>query len=221
MDPRVVTASARIALLVAMLAMLLLTALGAAVLLTTSSETIIAANFREQHGGALRGGRGPRARDGRVCRRRRTGTRCSTASTPSAFADGAPGGVRTLADGTTIDLGQVVNLANCQKVTPCSDADMDAVSADRPWGSLNPRWVLCGYGPLSGVLPAGGTVNSPPAMSSFWSDRPLDPASPADRRTRSAMRAEAFGPRGAHKVVEATVARTDAGVRMLAWRTVR
>ena len=44
-----------------------------------------------------------------------------------------------------------------------------------------------------------------------------------------AMRAEAFGPNGAHTVIEATVARPDesdsgiapAGVRVLSWREVR
>ena len=38
----------------------------------------------------------------------------------SAFIDGAPFGRRTLADGSTIDLGQILTMANCGKAAICS-----------------------------------------------------------------------------------------------------
>ena len=69
--------------------------------------------------------------------------------------------MRALADGSTIDLGEQVNLANCQKAAACSAAEMNAVTADRPWGANNPRWTLLAYAPLSALLP--DTSLGPPA----------------------------------------------------------
>jgi PilX N-terminal len=205
-----------IALLVAMLAMLLLSALGAGLLLTTSSETIIAANFRSSAEEFYAAEAGlERVLDS--LQAAPDWNAWTMGLDRSSFVDGPPSGVRTLGDGTTIDLAQVVNLANCQKITPCSDAEMDAVSGDRPWGSRNPRWVLCGYGPLSGVLPAGSVTSA--VYIAVLVAGGLGQGSPPANSL--ALRAEAFGVRGGLKVIEATVARADTGVRMLSWRTVR
>jgi hypothetical protein len=213
MDPR---REEGIALLVALMAMLLMMALGAAVLLTTASETMIAASFRGSTDALYAADAAlERVIDGLPAVP--DWSALIDGLTPSTFADGAPGGVRTLPDGSLLDLGQVVNLANCQKTAPCSTAEMDAVTADRPWGPRNPRWVLYGYGPLADVL-AGGTVNSA-CYAVVLVGRAVDPVSPASGTL--AMRAESFGPRGVHKVVESTVERADMGVRMLSWRTVR
>ena len=71
------------------------------------------------------------------------------------FVDGPPSGVRTLADGSLLDLGQLVNMTNCRKVTACSASDLTANTAQRPWGANNPVWRLYAYGPLSSLLAAG------------------------------------------------------------------
>ena len=130
-----------VAMLIAMMALLLMTALGIAVILTSSSETIIAAHFRNSLEARY-------AADAMI--ERAMDDVVSVAdwntlidgSTQSALVDGAPTGLRTLRDGSTIDLAQVVNLANCQKTTACSLADMNAITAERPWGANNPRWKL-------------------------------------------------------------------------------
>ena len=224
-----------IALVVAMMCVLLLMALGAALVLTTTSETAIAGNDRNSHetlyaadaavelamddlfavtdwntvlGGAVRSG----------------------------FVDGAPGGRRTLADGSTIDLTQATNMVNCQKITTCSSADMNAVTAERPWGSNNPQWQPYTYGRLTDLLPAGA-INSPAYVVVFVADDasetdgdPLHDGADAASNPGSgiiALRAEAFGLRGSHRVIELTVARTDragrgaANARVLSWRDVR
>jgi hypothetical protein len=204
-----------VALLVAMMAMLLLTALGAALLLTTSSETIIASRFRSSAEGLY-------AADAELER-----VIDGLAAVPdwsvlpsglawSTFVDGPPSGPRVLPDGSLVDLGQVVNLANCQKITGCSMAELETVTAERPWGTANPHWVLYGYGPLSSVLAAGG-VRSPCYLVVLLGQGPGQGSS----RDALALRAEAYGPGGAHAVVESTVAREDAGVRMLSWRTLK
>ena len=133
-------------------------------------------------------------------------------------------------------------MANCQKVTACSAADMDQVTAERPWGPNNPRWQLYGYGNLSDLMPTA-SVNSPYYVVVMVGDDPseLDDDATKDGITPCgnavpvkgpgnpptwscnpgtgviAVRAEAFGPRGAHKVIEMTVARSttdpEAGAR--------
>jgi hypothetical protein len=145
----------------------------------------------------------------------------------SSWVDGPSAGLRTLPDGSTLDLLQVVNLAGCQKIAACSQADLGAVTADRPWGANNPRWTLYAYGLLRNMLPPPSAIQSSWYVLLFVGHGPL----PA----LLAMRAEAFGPRGAHAVVEATVGRTsrfgdgrdyndDPGqgaVKILSWREVR
>jgi hypothetical protein len=114
---------------------------------------------------------------------------------------------------------------------------MDAVTIVRPWCANNPRWQLYAYVALRDMMPSGA-VNSPYYVVAMVGDdasendgNPLQDGSGEDNPGAGAlaMRAEAFGPSGAHTVIEATVARPDesaggvvpAGVRMLSWREVR
>lgn len=135
----------------------------------------------------------------------------------SAWIDGAPWGVRVLPDGSTIDLGHVINTANCQKTTVCSAADMSLVTPDRPWGANNPRWVLYAYGPVRALLPSH-SIDSPYYVVL------LAGAAVAPEGWRAiALRAEAFGPSGAHAVVGAAVGRAPGQIapKVLFWREVR
>jgi len=72
--------------------------------------------------------------------------------------DGPPSGTRTLPDGSTIDLTQALNVANCDHVAPCTAAEMDANTGMRPWASNNPRWQLYAYGKLTDMLPVSDTI---------------------------------------------------------------
>lgn len=206
-----------VAMLVAMMAMLLMTALGVALILTTSSETLISSNFRN-------GQEGLYAADG-VVERAMTDlltvpdwNKLLDGSTQSAFVDGAPSGDRTLADGSLLNLTQALNVANCQKTADCTPTDMDTDTAERPWGVNNPRWKLYAYGPLQDMLPVTDTINSQYYVMLMVADDPSendnDPSKDGADSTNPgsgvlALRAEAFGPRGAHKVIEVTVARTS------------
>jgi hypothetical protein len=203
-----------VALMIAMMAMLLMTALGVALVLTTSSETIIATNFRNS-------GEGLYAADA-VLERAIDDlltvpdwNQLLAGSVQSAFIDGLPSGQRTLVDGSTIDLQQALNMANCRKVTTCSAADMDLTTTERPWAANNPRWQLYAYSNLSALMPTE-SVNSAYYVIVMVADDPsetdnnplLDGVGTPGAGVL-ALRAEAFGPRGAHKVVEMTVSRTD------------
>lgn len=215
------------ALLIALLALLLMTALGAALVLTTSSETIIAGNFLtsiEALYAADAAAERAIAELGGIA----DWNAVLGGSLQSAFVDGPPSGRRTIADGSTIDLVEVVNMANCGHVGPCSGAEMDAVTAERPWGANNPRWQLYAYGWLRDTTPAG-TIDSAYYVIVLVGDDPAendgnplqDGAGTGNPGTGVvAVRAEALGPRGARKVVELTVAR-QAGPRLLSWREMR
>jgi hypothetical protein len=214
-----------VAMLVAVMAVLLLTALGTTLILSSSAETIIAASFRH----------GIEARYAAAAMFERGMDELTAVEDwslaiggllQSSWVDGAPTGARTLGDGSTIDLTQVVNVANCQKSAACSQADLTAVTDDRPWGANNPQWKLYAYGPLRDML-APGAIDSPYYVILLVGNGPS--------ASLLAVRAEAFGPRGAHAVVEATAGRTgasgddwdynghsgDDGVRVFSWREVR
>ena len=93
----------------------------------------------------------------------------------------------------------------------------------RPWGPNNPRWRVFGHGRLDRLVPQGAGL--PPV--SWWSVGRDDPADvDGDPLADSgigpggewrpggcvlAVRAEAFGPRFAHRTVVATVARPAPG----------
>ena len=211
------------AMAMALLALSILTAIGVAMLLTSSSDALVAGAFREQRAAMY-------AADAIVARALDEIAAADWAlllsGTPSAvLVDGPPRGTRTLADGSAIDLRQVVNAANCQKASACTAAELMAVSTRRPWGANNPRWQLYAYGPLRAMLPASA-ADSPWYVVLLVADDPLL------NDEVIALRGEAFGPRNAHAVTELLAARSSgvdsdyngvgaAWMRILSWREVR
>src|SRR5688572_5529383 len=140
-----------VALIIALMSTMLLMALGMALIMTTMTETRISANYRE-------GNEVLYAADAAIERVMQDlltvpdwNTVLADGGTTSAFIDGAPG-VRTLADGTTIDLTEATNVVRCGLIA-CAEADISEVTDDRPWGANNPRWQLYAHGPMSDMLP--------------------------------------------------------------------
>jgi hypothetical protein len=205
-----------IALLIALMSTLLLTALGLALVMTTMTETMISANYRD-------GGEAMYAADAGVERVMQDlltipdWNRILTGSVQSPFIDGPPSGTRTLpGGGGTIDLTATTNLLNCNKTTTCSVSEMNAYTNERPWTTDNPRWQLFAYAPLDTIIDTG-TVSSSFYVVVWIADdqAELDNDPTTDSPLTSPgggvllMRAEAFGPDGAHNVIEVTVGRTD------------
>jgi len=203
-------------MIVALMAMSLMVALGTALILTTVTETKIVTNFRNNSESLYAADAGlERALDDMLTIP--DWNNLLNGSAKSALVDGPPTGTRTLADGAVLSLDELVNMANCQKLTACSQSDMQAVTTERPWGLNNPQWQLFAYGPLNTVLPQGG-INSPWYVVVMVGDDPSendnDPLHDGVSQSNPgsgvlAMRAEAFGPKGNHKAIELTVARTD------------
>jgi hypothetical protein len=227
-----------VALIVAMMAVLLLSALGFALVMTTSTESMIASNYRSGEE-ALYAADAALERSMDDLLTVADWNTLLTGATRSAFIDGPPSGPRTLSDGTTFRLEAIVNMANCGKGASCSPADIIGnATGDRPWEADNPVWQLYAYGPINDLVPSS-TIHSPHYVVVLLGDDPSendgDPAKdsvdPLHGGGVLALRAEAFGPRGVHKVIEMTVARNDRpphdsgtgpdGVRILSWRHVR
>jgi hypothetical protein len=204
------------ALVVALMGTMLLSALGLALILTTTTETKITGNYTYAQEALY-------AADGAIER-----TMQDVLTVPdwndmlsgaqrSAFVDGAPSGTRILPNGAVIDLGEATNMINCGKLTTCSTIEMNTSTEDRPWGLNNPRYQLFAYGPSNNFIETG-TTNSPFYVVVWVAD---DPSDTDDDPTKDGndlgnfgsgvitLRAEAWGGRGAHKVIEVTLMRTD------------
>ncbi len=198
-----------VALIVALMSMLLLTALGVGLMMTTTTETMISNNFRDS-------GEAMYAADAGIERVMQDlltvpdWNRILAGQVQSAFVDGAPVGARTLPDGSTIDLGVATNMLNCNKAVGCNDADLNAWSAERPWGAKNPRWQLFAFSPLQDIIETG-TVLSSMYVAVWIADDPgdVDTIPTNDDNGVLLMRAHAFGPGGATSIIEVTIGRTD------------
>ena len=205
-----------VALIIALLCMVLLTALGMALTMTTITERRIATNYRD-------GVETVYAADASVERVMQDlltvpdWNKILDGTTTSSFVDGAPGD-RTLPNGQQYNLVQATNVLRCGKTT-CSDPDMDAYTEERPWGANNPRWQLYAYGPASDLIQTT-TLNTNVYVIVWIGDDPAEndnkPTVDGDETAGAnpgkgvvSMLAYAYGPTGVRRVIEATVARTD------------
>ncbi len=244
--PEDVTDERGIALIVTLMAMSLLLALGLALTLMTMTEVRIAAAYR-------RGVEARYAADAAVAR-----AVLELSSEPrwddvlggllrSAFADGSATGVRTVPGGGSLDLAAATSTVRCGKAS-CTQADLIAITADRPWGANNPVWQPYAYGPLKDFAPPG-TLDSPTYVVVWVADDPgendddplhdggpssdcdLEPASLcADRnagRGVIVVLGRAFGPDDTQRTILVTLARpvlpSDEGehqgaARVISWR---
>jgi hypothetical protein len=213
-------------LVAALMVMLLMSALGAVLTLVASSETMIAANFRNSQEALYAA---DAAADYALAEVAGVADwdQLLNGAIRSTLVDGLPFGTRRVG-GAPVDLSQLVTLANCHKTTTCSGAEMEAVTPERPWGANNPRWQLYAYGEIKSAVPG---VDSPYYVVVLVGDDPSETDSdPADDGGGPdnpgagvlLLRAQAFGPRRAHKTIEIAIARTGVGrVRVLSWREIR
>jgi hypothetical protein len=202
-------------LIIALMATLLLSALGMGLVLTSMTETMITANYRDS-------GEAMYAADAGIERVMQDLLMMSdwnpilkgTAAARSSFVDGTPG-ERVLGDGSVVDLNSATNMLNCNKVTACSAADLTAWTVDRPFEANNPTWRLFAYSPLAEVIETG-TVLSAMYVVVWIADDPAendgDPETDGDKDHGGGillLRAQAFGPNGSSSLIEVTIEKTD------------
>lgn len=185
-----------VALIVALMAAMLLTALGVALVMVTNTETQITANFRNGQEALYAADAGVE----RVVQDLLMVPRWDdilTGSVKSGFVDSTT--TPTLpAGGSQINLGTAT--AQLQQET----------NAANLWGPNNPVWRLYAWGSVSSLLPTN-SIDSWMYMAVWIADDPseIDGNPLADTNGVLSLRSEAYGPGGTHKVIEVTVARTS------------
>lgn len=151
------------------------------------------------------------------------------------FLDGEPSGSRFVPGGGTIDLTAATNQLNCGRPAACSDAHMNATSKERPWGTNNARWRLYAYGPLGKIVQFARPADCYVCVWVADDGREEDGDPEADApdgmpgHGTLRLRAEAFGPAGARRALEAEVVRQCTGpaescrprIRVQSWTEVR
>jgi hypothetical protein len=195
------------ALIIALMATMLLTALGMTLVLTSNTETMISANYRNSQEALYAADAAvervvqdllliPRWNDILAA-----GSPAQLASTRSAFADAS----------TTVSIpntGQSINLVTA---TQNLQSSSDALNL---WGTNNPTWRLFAYGRLQDILP-NNAIDSNMYLAVWVADDPADnDGNPlVDGNGTLTLHAEAYGPSGTRKVIEVTVARTSSAAR--------
>lgn len=150
-------------------------------------------------------------------------------------ADGPPSGARVIPGGGTVNLTAAGHQLNCGRPDPCSDAQMNANTRERPWGANNARWRLFAYGPARDFMPLS---RLPASYLAVWiaddgrendgnPERDADAGAPGHGVVR--VRVDAFGQSGSQRTIEAELARLclvpgegcQQGIRVQSWREVR
>jgi hypothetical protein len=193
------------ALIIALMAMMLLTALAAGVVMVSSTETKIADNYKNSQEALYAADAAaervvqdllmiPRWND-------ILGGTTGAAGTLSAFIDGTAESSKTLPGGGVILLCCGTNSATAQ-----IQSDTDTLNL---WGLDNPQWKLFAWGPITALLP-GDQIDSSMYVAVWIADDPADDDDNPlqDSNGTVTVHAEAYGPSGTRKVVEITVART-------------
>jgi PilX N-terminal len=202
------------ALIITLLIMALIAAVAAALIVTTTTEALISGSHRAAHEAFY-------AADAALER-----TIAALAAIPdwssvvaaapanlvAGFSDGQPRPVAP--DGAALDLAAL---------TALRQSASDTVSGPSIYGADSPRWQLFAHARLEDVIPKD--LVSPRAYLLIWvADDGADGDGDAHRDANATVLvyAEAYGPAGARRAVEAAVARTPEGaVRVLTWKEVR
>ena len=191
------------ALLIALMSMMLLTALGAAVVMIGTTESHISSNYRNSQEALYAAD----AAVERVVQDLLMVPRWNdilTGAANSSFVDGSATSPKTLPGGGTV----ILDAATAQLQTDTNLVNM--------WGANGPQWSLFAWGPMNDMLPTQ-IIDSPMYVVVWVADDPAD-APPggaydgnplADTNGVLTLHAEAYGPSGTRKVVEVTVARTS------------
>jgi len=211
-----------VALILVLLVMMTLSALSMSLAVMVSTESRVAANYRD----------GIEVSYGAAAALERVLPDLAAADlngvlagvTVSSFIDG-PAGLRRLPDGTFTDLRALTSMVNCGRPV-CRDVDLDEVRDDRPWGRNNPRWQLYAYGPSTVFGTEGVGMYMVVWVADDPSETDMDPFTDGGGpenpgRGRLSITAHAYGPAATRRIIEATVARDEGGMRVLSWREAR
>ena len=217
-----------VALVVALLITALFAALGAGLILVTSTEMRVAAAYHDATTTlqaadaaldlALTGLAGAGSLDDVL-----------QGVEPSPFVDGAPGGLKFPGAGLTVDLDTLTHRLRCGRPRACVDAEIAETTDARPWGVNNPRWQPYVYGSLAALLP--GIERGMALYVVAWvgddaletdGDPTVDGALPGDPgHGLVRLHVEAHGTAGQRRAVEAVVGVDGPAIRVHSWKELR
>ena len=181
-------------LVIALLAVMMLSALGAALVMTTTTETMLTHNFQtgQQTLYAADAGLERGVQD---LIREPNWSDILAGTRTSGFTDDPP---HLLPDGTSVDL---------TALTTALQSDTDTF-----YGVANPNrpvWQLYAHGPMQSLLPAGQVLARGYVVVWVGDDSGESDGNPAlDGNGTLSVHAEAFGEGSSHKVVEGSAVRT-------------
>ena len=202
------------ALITALLATMLLTALGMAAVLVSNTETMITGNYRRSSETLY-------AADAAVERAIQDllmiprwndaleGENGAGATTPD-LSDERSSFVYGTAQDTALPIPAGGTVTLCCGTDSVSAQLQNETNTANLWGANNPAWRLYSWGALSNVLPTD-TVDSDAFVAVWIADDPseTDDNPLEDTNGVLTLHAEAYGGMGARKIVEVTVARTS------------
>jgi Tfp pilus assembly protein PilX len=188
------------ALIIALMATMLLTALGMTLVLTSNTETMISANYRNSQEALYAAD----AAVERVVQDLLMIPRWNdilTAGTPSQLAFTRSGFIDTTTTPSIPNSGQTINLVTATQNLQSS------TDTQNLWGTNNPAWRLFAYGRMADILPSNA-IDSSMYIAVWVADDPADgtgnvpDGNPSvDTNGTLTLHAEAYGPSGTRKVI--------------------
>jgi len=184
-----------IALIIALFATILLTALGVALVLLTTTETMITTNYRDSQQTLYAADAGVETAMQDLLLEA-DWNRVLTGAEHSGFFDASSS--VTLGDGTSLSVDGVRTEVQAQ------------TDRLRYWGTNDPRWQWYARGFASELLPGGG-LNSNVYLMVFVGDDPSEEDGDPTRDSNGVLtlHVEAFGSGGSRRALEVTVSRTS------------
>jgi Tfp pilus assembly protein PilX len=203
------------ALFIAIILVVLLSAVGAVAMLSGTSETWLAANFRQGHE-ALYVADGALQRAVKDLTDLPDWTAVLSGVATSTVADGPATGARPVPGGGTVVL--------CCSVPSLTGVLQARANGGDSWGANTPQWQIYAWGPAAGWLPVDKIHSVFYAVVWVADDVGDGDGNPAiDSNGRVKVVALAIGPRGARRAVQALVERVAVAggqpmrVRIGAW----
>jgi Tfp pilus assembly protein PilX len=201
------------ALIIALMATMLLTALGLTLVLTSNTETAISANYRNSQEALYAAD----AAVERVVQDLLLIPRWNDVLTGDSTVSPACAGVSSFLPkaqtlSAFVDTSTTVTLPNTTQQINLLSATCNMQRATNTldlWGANDPTWRLFAWGSLDSILP-NQAIDSSMYVAVWIADDPADgDGNPSmDTNGTLTLHAEAYGPSGTRKVIEVTVART-------------